>query len=222
MKSLDELIRTEDPAWPTVSAWIESCPNVCVLPTDPATADAALLALQVTLRSPMGALVHHTGGLLVDHGWLRILGAGGPRMRRSLPGWTTDHAPFDENGRPGFLLIADDVMGGFFALNGGGLGPDLGHVLYFSPQSLDWEDFAASYSAFLTWALSSDVPDFYRPLRWPGWERDIAAVSGDQALSVHPFLWLEGIPSAERTRRPIPVGEKYQLTMDVAWQISNR
>lgn len=38
--------------------------------------ETALLATQVTTRSPMGAVVYHTGGILVDHGWIRILGAG--------------------------------------------------------------------------------------------------------------------------------------------------
>jgi hypothetical protein len=30
--------------------------------------------LQVSTRSPLGAIALHTGGLLVDHGWLRVLG----------------------------------------------------------------------------------------------------------------------------------------------------
>jgi hypothetical protein len=222
LKSLDELIRTDDPAWPMVSEWIASCPNVSVLPTDPVSADAALLALQVTLRSPMGALVRHTGGLLIEHGWLRILGAGGSQMQRSLPGWNKDKAPFDEDGRPGFLLIADDVMGGWFALNGGSLGPNLGHVLYFGPDSLEWQDLGAGYSDFLAWALSPDMPTFYQPLRWPGWERDIAEVTGDHALSVFPFAWASGPPLAERAKRPVPVDEQFRLSMDIARQINDR
>jgi hypothetical protein len=40
----------------------------------------------------MGAIVYHTGGLLIDHGWLRILGGGGhPRTQRSLMSWNRPH-----------------------------------------------------------------------------------------------------------------------------------
>lgn len=39
-----------------------------VLPVNGADRESALLALQVTTRSPMGAIVYETGGLLIDHG----------------------------------------------------------------------------------------------------------------------------------------------------------
>ena len=86
MKTLDELIDRADPAWPLVREWIAAATNpVEVLP--PPEEDSrrqALLAAQVTTRSPMGAIIFETGGLLVDHGWLRILGSGHPRLPRSL------------------------------------------------------------------------------------------------------------------------------------------
>ncbi|MFG6489963.1 DUF2625 family protein [Roseateles sp. BYS78W] len=62
MRPLTELTNTNDPAWPLVQAWIAEAPHVEVLAADEDEADAALLQLQATLRSPMGAVVHHTGG----------------------------------------------------------------------------------------------------------------------------------------------------------------
>ena len=35
----------------------------------------------------MGAVIFETGGILIDEGWLRILGSGHPRLPRSLPDW---------------------------------------------------------------------------------------------------------------------------------------
>ncbi len=76
MRSLDELIDLQDPGWPLVQEWIAKASNpVEVLPADRARAEATLVELQVTTRSPMGAIALETGGLLVDSGWLRILGS---------------------------------------------------------------------------------------------------------------------------------------------------
>ena len=123
MRVLKELVAADESAWPIVQCWIGKASNpVEVLPVDRGAADAALVQLQVTTRSPMGAIVHNTGGLLVDHGWLRILGSGGSMLTRSLPGWNEGKSPATPHAPPPFLLIADDVLGGFFAIDGGGLG----------------------------------------------------------------------------------------------------
>ena len=115
-RPLTALINTQDPGWPLVQGWIAAAKNkVQVLPKAAARADSALLAAQVTTRSPMGAVVYETGGILVDGGWLRILGSGSPALDRDLMGWNKDK-------QKGLLLVADDALGGFFALNGGAFG----------------------------------------------------------------------------------------------------
>src|SRR5438105_2390913 len=81
-------------------------------------------------------------GLFLDSGWLRVLGAGGhPRFCRSLPAW-------NEGRSEGFYLIADDAVGGSFALNGGALGADRGKVYYYAPDALRWEACDFGYSEF--------------------------------------------------------------------------
>jgi hypothetical protein len=86
----------------------------------------------------MGAIVYTTGGILVDNRWIRILGSGGAKLPRSLPEWNEGKAPA-EGEKPLFYLIADDVIGGFFAINGGAFGKDVGKVYYLTPDTLDWE-----------------------------------------------------------------------------------
>ncbi|RZK35185.1 MAG: DUF2625 family protein [Hymenobacter sp.] len=108
-RSLNELINRQEPGWELVAGWIKQAKNkVQVLPKTPARADSALVATQVTTRSPMGAIVYETGGILVDGGWLRILGSGSPGLDRDLMGWNSGK-------QQGFLLVADDVLGGFYA-----------------------------------------------------------------------------------------------------------
>jgi hypothetical protein len=87
-KSVQELLAVNDPAWPIVQKWIQSAANAAeVLPPDPDLRGQALEEIQVTVRSSLGAVVYETGGILADDGWLRVLGSGHPRLRRSLPEW---------------------------------------------------------------------------------------------------------------------------------------
>lgn len=46
-----------------------------VLPGDAETGRASLLQLRVSARSTLGGSVLHSGGLLVNSGWLRIFGS---------------------------------------------------------------------------------------------------------------------------------------------------
>ena len=67
MRGLDELINTEDPAWPMVQTWINGARNaVEVLPPQDPDRGEALVAAQVTTHSTMGAIIYETGGLLID------------------------------------------------------------------------------------------------------------------------------------------------------------
>jgi Protein of unknown function DUF2625 len=87
VRELDELL-SDEPAWALVESWIaEAVNDVRVLPTDRGRAEETLRLLQVTTRSPMGSVAFETGGLLIDHGWVRILGAGGEAMNSSLASW---------------------------------------------------------------------------------------------------------------------------------------
>ena len=64
MKSLKDLL-SDDPAWPLVREWIAAASNpVEVLAASDPDRSRALEELQVTTRSPMGAVVYETGGLL--------------------------------------------------------------------------------------------------------------------------------------------------------------
>lgn len=220
MRQLTELLEKNDPAWPLVQEWIRAATNpVEVLPaSDPQRAEA-LVQLQVTTRSPMGAVVYETGGILIDHGWLRFLGSGHPRLPRSPPEWNRGRTWTDPQRPPPLLLVADDVVGGFFALNGGGLDGPAGNAFYFAPDSLCWEDLDFGYTSLLNWALSGDLARFYAGSRWPGWEAEVRQMHGGQAFSIYPFLCAEGPPVGERARRPVPVDEIYSLQQYLARQL---
>jgi hypothetical protein len=74
-RDLDQLIDSSEPAIQLIQAWIAAAAHECeILPPSDRRGEI-LEALQVTRRSPLGALAYDTGGLLVQHGWLRVLGS---------------------------------------------------------------------------------------------------------------------------------------------------
>lgn len=214
LRSVQELINRQDPGWVVVQEWLTHATNqVEVLPREPARAEKALYAAQVTTRSPMGAIVYETGGLLVDHGWLRILGSGSRRLNRSLIEWNLGKSMTQIGEQPAFLLIADDAAGGFFAINNGAFSPqEIGKVFYAAPDALEWESLGLGYSEFLTFCFAGDLGQFYQGLRWRNWPADVAKLDGTHAMHFLPPLWTrEGKDPRKVSRRAVPVQEIWEL-----------
>lgn len=207
LRTVEELINKEEPAWPFVQEWISSATNkVEVLPCTPEKGSTALYKTQVTTRSPMGAIIYGTGGIFIDHGWIRILGAGCPRMDRSLPDHNIAYGLITDGQAPSYLLIADDVLGGRFALNGGGLGKDLGKVYYYAPDTHQYEPLELTYTDFLNFCFNGDLNDFYKNFRWKDWQKDVSQLNGNQVYTFYPFLGTkeaEDINSVSRKAIPI-------------------
>ncbi|WP_405784474.1 DUF2625 family protein [Streptomyces sp. NBC_01378] len=119
------------------------------------------------------------------------------------------------------LVVAQDVLGGVFALNGGhpceaGRPGGPGEVIYFAPDALGWEALGAGHSAWLSWILSGGFREFYESLRWDGWRNEVSVLNGRQGLSFFPPLW-----SAEArqdllatSRRAVPMAELLGLSSD--------
>nr|WP_295865719.1 DUF2625 domain-containing protein [uncultured Chitinophaga sp.] len=220
-KPLADLINTQEPGWELVTTWINDATNmVAVLPVTANIAEETLYATQVTTRSPMGAIIFNSGGILVDHGWIRILGSGNTTLNRTLHTWNINKTIFDA-GNAGFLLVADDAAGGFFAINSGGLGEDMGKVYYFDPATLAWEALDISYSEFLLFCFEGDLQDFYRDLRWHGWEQEVSTLDGNEVFSFYPMLWTrEGKDINHIQRAKVPVEEHYRFTIDMMRQLN--
>jgi len=223
-RSLGKLLDTDDPAWPLVCQWIADARNaVETLPVERTVGEQTLLFLQVTAHSPLGALALESGGIVIDHGWLRLLGAGSGRLQDGLCEWNQRAvAQIGERQAryPELCLVAHDAAGGFFALNGGAWDGRPSSVFYFAPDTLRWEDLGTSYSGFLQWALAGDLAQFYATMHWPEWERDVAAIADDQGYSIYPPLWMQGEPIADRSRQAVPMRELWGVQMDFARQLA--
>lgn len=214
-RSADQLRAASAPAWPEIRHLIETATTtVRLLSADLARRDEALEALQVTTDSYLGALAGECGGLLVDYGWLRVLAAGTPALPGLHQATPIDGAP------PPWLDVAWDVMGGRFAINGGGLDAEVGEVCYWGPDSMDWTGIGGGHSGFVAWALGSGLADFYESLRWDGWEREVADIGLDQGLSVYPPPFaLEGRAIGATNRMPVPIAELHGFYAEIAPQV---
>lgn len=215
MKPLHELINHEEPGWPLVQSWVAGATNPVEILQAPSDAERgrALFETQVTTRSPMGAVLYESGGLFIDHGWIRVLGAGHSRLPRSLPRWNLGRSYGVAGESPPFLLVADDVVGGFFAIDGGGLAVHTGKVCYFAPDSLAWESTDLGYSEFLIWCFSGDLAQYYKDFRWPGWQDETQRLGGDLTFAFYPFLSCSGPTIVDRSRRAVDVAEVYDFNV---------
>lgn len=219
MRELIELVNLQEPGWAFVQEWIREGKNhVEVLPASDPQRSEALFLTQVTTRSPMGAVIYETGGILVDYGWLRILGSGHPRLPRTLPQWNVDRHGVPPGSGP-FLIVADDVVGGFFAVSGPSWG-EPGLVYYGSPDKLYCENTKLKYSDFLEFCFSGDLNEFYKNLRWKGWKEEIANLAGDRGIDFYPYLFTqESKPIEKCSRKDVPLSELFDLHKDLAKQL---
>ncbi|UKH14460.1 DUF2625 family protein [Actinobacillus pleuropneumoniae] len=184
MKALEELLDKQS-AWLILRDWFTQAKNHYeILASYPEDAGAALVGMQLSTRSPMGAIVYETGGIFIDHGWLRILGSGNEKLPRGLFDWNFGKTFKQSGEQPSHLLVADDAIGGYFAINAGGLGDKVGQVYYHNPKTQKWEPLNLGYSEFLGWALAGDLTDFYKDLRWENWQTVIANLQGYQVLEL--------------------------------------
>lgn len=199
-------------AWPELSQLVAASPlNVTVCPPKADSSTAATLGLGT--GSYLGALARNTSGVIVDDGWLRLLG--GSSTDEGLPGLDQASA-----GTTGLLVVAYDVLGGVFALDGGALGTGNGSVHHFPVDSLVWEDLELGHAAFVTWMLEGATVDFYEPLRWAGWQNDIAPLPPRQGLSLYPFPFsVEGKDLSKVSKRAVPMSELLGMYNDIATQL---
>jgi hypothetical protein len=221
MRPIEELINETDSGWPLVKEWIKSAKNkVEILSVDKEKAKDALYKTQVTTRSPMGSIIYETGGIVIDNGWIRILGSGNAKLNRSLPEWNLGKS-FTEFGQQApFLLVADDAIGGFFILNGGALGKDLGKIYYFAPDSLEFEPLDLTYTEFLNFCFNNNLEEFYKGYRWNTWKEDVAKLNCDEVFNFFPYLWTkEGKDIEKASKKEIAIEEQYNLNLDFRKQL---
>jgi hypothetical protein len=84
------------------------------------------------------------------------------------------------------LIVAFDAIGGFYAIDGRGLGGGPAEDQFLAPDTLECEPTGDQHGQWVEWAFNADLDEFYKDLRWPGWEDEVEALAPDQGLSLYP------------------------------------
>jgi hypothetical protein len=224
VKPLEDLVAGEpDDAWAQVRAWqAASRRSVEILDCRRGDGEATLLAAQISTRSPMGAVALQSGGIQIDGGWIRFLGAGNERIGGGLREWNESLGGDRLDPRVGdALLVAYDALGGWFAINGGRWPDRLGGVQYLAPDGTGWQPLDLGYSGLLEWSMSGDLDEFYEGQRWPGWQSEVGSLGPDEAISIYPPLGFQATPVADRLRRAVPALELWGLHQEIARQVAD-
>ncbi|WP_412542627.1 DUF2625 family protein [Longispora sp. K20-0274] len=225
MKTLGELDAPGDGAWEQLRAELASSHvSIRIIEAEVSEGGECLRRLQVSTQSRLGSVARYSAGIVVESGWLKVLGAGSSVS--GLPG-IIEMNGLGIAGAPPVpaLLVGFDVLGGRFELNG----PDsmsigrpgrIGDVCYFAPDTLEWESLDFGYGAWLSWIAAGRTPDFYQDFRWSGWREEIESLGADLCLSFYPYLFSAEAQSniAATSRKPAPAREIFALHESFARQ----
>lgn len=200
-RGLDELVIAESTVWANIEEWAQQGVNT-ILPITSAEGEARLLDLQMTTWSSQGAVTLYCGGILADHGWLKLFGGGTDEMPA-----LADHITGIEEGR-GAGICGVDVLGGVFAINWGAFPGDEHRIWYWAPDTLDWQGGNWKHIDLLWAALTGDLDEFYGGLRWPGWQKDVGSLAVDEGftLTPEPFT-VEGRDTSQSHKAVVPMVE---------------
>lgn len=156
-------------------------------------------ALNITSKSALGSIILNTFGIVIDN-WIRILGYDNEINRDIL-----SYNLIDENGVATkidkILIVADDVVGGLFALNAGKFSERIGEVWYFAPDTLEWEALEMQYSEFVSWIAQGNIDEFYNTMRWSTWNEYCKNIKFNEAILIYPFLWSKEIELEEAYKK---------------------
>ena len=215
MRALADLLDQQEPALPLLQGWIDDASGngASLLPPDEMLRADTLVRLQVTTRSMLGAIAYETGGVSVADGLVRLLGSGGGRsLVRTAE---VAGCPLDGS-YPDFIIVADDVLGGLFALNGGRFGANRqGEVFHLAADDAVWAPLGVGHTDFVAWCLTGDLAQFYGPLADLHEFKALPRPAFDAVYSFYPFLWAQEAQKSRPSVRVISAEESLKLRLDL-------
>jgi hypothetical protein len=215
MRTLDELLDSDEPALPILQGWIDEPAGnggTLIVPAETVAADT-LVRLQVTTRSVLGTLAYETGGISIADGFVRLLGSG---AKRSII-QTATIAGCPLNGTyPDIIIVGDDVFGGLFALNGGRFGAEgQGQVFHLAADDTVWVPLGVGHSDFVRWCLTGDLSALYAPFNYLDAFAMRPLPAFEETLSFYPFLWTKEAQDRQPSVRVVSADESVKLRLEL-------
>ena len=168
--------------------------------------------LQIRGNSFLGAIIQNTSGVVIDN-WIRLLGSDS-KKNRGIVSYNLINEDGIAEKIDKMLIVADDIVGGVFALNAGRFSEGIGDVWYFAPDTLEWESLEMKYSEFIAWIAQGEIDEFYSTMRWSLWKEDSKSVNFNEAILIYPFLWSNEIQIEKADKKIVPVEELLDINQD--------
>ena len=157
--------------------------------------------------------------MILDNSWLRVLGGGSDGIPDLASANDLGEA-HETSSSPASMLVAWDVLGGRFAIDGGGLGVGPGQVCYFAPDALRWEGLGLGHGDFVFAMIGGATAQFYEGMRWPGWAEECEGLALDRGYALYPPPFSEqGKDFTTVSRRDVPMDELFAFYDDAARQL---
>jgi hypothetical protein len=213
MKPLSVLLENQQKGWDVIMQWSSNARNkIRILPKEDLRADSVLYKTQLFASSPLGAVVYGCGGILIEDGWIRILGSGCKQFDRSIFDWNKGKSCVKFKDQSCYLLVGDDIIGGMYGMKTSGTDEiETGKIFYFGPNSLRWEATGLSYTGFINFCFSGNLESFYEDFRWHSWKDDIQKMSGDQVVSFYPLLWTKEGKEIKVNRKIVSIQKQWEM-----------
>ncbi|MBR6403679.1 MAG: DUF2625 family protein [Eubacterium sp.] len=158
--------------------------------------------MKISSESSLGTIIEHTQGIVIDN-WVYVLGQSSDRSAGVI----------DFNKRMGYefagmRIVAVDVVGGIYAIKTGRFRKGAGLVWYYAPDTIQWECLKYKYSEFLVWLAQGDLSEYYKSMRWSGWENDVRDVDlPNEGMLIYPYLWAKECDIETATKKVVPLKE---------------
>ncbi|MCF0112238.1 MAG: DUF2625 family protein [Erysipelotrichaceae bacterium] len=110
---------------------------------------------------------------------------------------------------PNYLIVAMDIFGGAFVKD------TEDNILYFAPDTLDFEETEMKHSQFLYWLDNGNVAEFYEPFLWDAWENFADTLEESEGMIVYPPLWSREYEPDTASRNVILLKELLELNIEL-------
>lgn len=179
--------------------------HVEIIPVDKPCAEINANYFQPNEMSAFGMLITQSGGIIAEN-VVRLLGSNRNPEYRDINMFNIKF------GGKGYIIIGDDIFGGIFVINTGAMPDVIGNILYFAPDTLEFEDLEITLSDFLDFLNDGDLRGFYAQIsdklydkcRW-------SDVKFNQTLSFYPPQYSAEFDNGEPSVSAISVNEYYKL-----------
>lgn len=179
--------------------------RVEIVPVDAACAAINAEYFQADESSNFGLLINQCGGI-VSGDIVRLLGSTRDSKFRDINMFNIKF------GSSGYIILGDDIFGGIFALNTGLFPDSVGSIIYFTPDTLEWEDLGIKLSGMLGFLADGDIRGFYGQIPDELFKKCSAMNVGfNQVLSFYPPQWSVEFNEGNPDVRAIDVYEHYRL-----------